>query len=465
MTHNNDGAHPMNFCSDETVVYLNTRAVMVLLALSVMLAACKQTPMQAGLSDTVRDYATSTTIIPDMEGFGVNTPGGRGGQIIRVRNTDARGPGSLREALETQGPRIILFEAGGIIDLEDPIRISHPYATVAGETAPSPGVTVIGAGMVIETHDVLVRHLRFRIGDRLQGPAPDARDGISVYESPFPDMATYNVIIDHCSVSWAVDEGMSCWGKNIFDITFSRCIIAENLSRSLHPEGEHSKGMLIGDHARRVAIIGNLFAHNMERNPFIKGNVSALIANNVIYNPGTAAIHFGDFEKSGPSLGAATGNVLIPGPDTRRLLPLFKLQLDINPQSRVYAFNNDSGGRVLKRSLAGCNSWKAVDAYDAAAVRVRPLTLYSTDHILEQVLKTAGARPADRDGTDARIVEAVRTGKGKIIDCLQEVGGFPAHAPVYRVLNPPEHAHDINDNGYSRIENWIRDFATRVESV
>ena len=288
---------------------------------------------------------------------------------------------------------MVVFEVGGIIDLADAIAISHPFVTVAGESAPSPGITLIGAGVTINTHDVVLRHLRFRIGDRPEGPVPEARDGVSVGDGNL-DAGTFNVVIDHCSVAWAMDEGMSNWGKHISDITFSRCIIAEILSHSMHPDGEHSKGLLIGDNARRVAVIGNLFAHNMKRNPFIKGNVSALIANNVIYNPGTAAIHFGDMEGSGPSLGVVLGNVLLPGPDTRRLLPLVRLQLDINPQTRVYALNNDAGGRVLMRTLWAYSGWQPILTYDASPVRVRPLSLRSPEETLEWVLRCAGARTA-----------------------------------------------------------------------
>jgi hypothetical protein len=276
-------------------------------------------------------------------------------------------------------------------------------------------------------------------------------------------MGVFNVVVDHCSVAWAVDEGMSNWGSWVSDITFSRCIIAENLSHSLHPEVEHSKGLLIGDDARRVAVIGNLFAHNMDRNPFIKGNVSALIANNVIYNPGAAAVHFGDVEGSGPSLGTVIGNVLLPGPDTRRLLPLVRLQMDMHTQTRVYALGNDPGGRALMRTLWAHRCWQPVDTYDAAPVRVRPLTQRTTAETLDWVLRTAGARPRERDAVDLRIVETVRQGAGQIIDRVSEVGGFPEAAPSYRELVLPDASDQTAENGYTNLENWLREFAVTVE--
>lgn len=434
----------------------------LLIVVTVMTAGCNSSrEMQPGLSDAVRDYSDTLRVIPDIEGFGVDTTAGRGGRIFRVTNLNAGGEGSLRAALEALEPRMVIFEVGGVIELTKALSVTTPYVTVAGETAPSPGITIIGAGLTIRTHDVLIRHLRFRIGDRLEGPSPTARDGISVGDGDPP--GTNNVVVDHCSVAWAVDEGMSNWGSNISDITFSRCIIAENLSHSIHPEKEHSKGLLIGDNGRRIAVIGNLFAHNMNRNPFVKGNVTALIANNVIYNPGTAAIHFGDLEHSGPSLGTVLGNALLPGPDTPRLLPLVRLQLDGNPQTRVYALNNDAGGRALMRTLWAFNSWQPITTYDASPVRTRPLTQRTPDATIEWVLRTAGARPQDRDAVDKRIVETVRNGTGRIIDSVNEVGGFPEETSTERPLTLPDSPHATAENGYTNLENWLHAFATAIE--
>ncbi len=428
-----------------------------------LVAGCNSgSEMRPGLSDAVRDYSDSLLVVPDIEGFGVDTRAGRGGTILRVTNLNDSGEGSLRAALELPEPRTVLFEVGGGITLSEAIVISQPFVTVAGETAPSPGITLNGAGIIINTHNVLLRHLRIRVGDKPEGPPPTARDGLSVLDGN-PGTDTFNVVIDHCSIAWAVDEGMSNWGSRVSDITYSRCIIAENLSHSIHPEGEHSKGTLIGDHARRVAVVGNLYAHNMKRNPFIKGNVSALIANNVIYNPGIAAIHFGDMERSGPSLGTVIGNVLIPGPDTARLLPLVRLQLDMNPQTRVYALNNDAGGRAMMRSLWGYRGWQAVTTYDAAPVRVRPLTQRMPAETLEWVLGSAGARPRDRDTVDLRIVETVRLGTGQIIDHVTEVGDFPVVEPAYRELSVPESPHQIEANGYTVLENWLADYTAAIE--
>ncbi|HDP34212.1 MAG TPA: hypothetical protein ENN29_03780, partial [Candidatus Hydrogenedentes bacterium] len=161
--------------------------LLMTILIAAMCAGCSSGGMRPGLSDAVRDYSKSLRVIPGIEGFGVDTPAGRGGQIVRVTNLNPSGEGSLQKALQTPGPRVVVFEVGGIIDMRDALVISHPFITVAGETAPSPGITIIGAGIIINTHDVLLRHVRCRVGDRTEGPAPDARDGISVLDGGNPD--------------------------------------------------------------------------------------------------------------------------------------------------------------------------------------------------------------------------------------------------------------------------------------
>jgi hypothetical protein len=178
-----------------------------------------------------------------------STEGGLGGRILRVTNLNADGPGSLREALGTQGPRIVVFEVGGVIDLgESTLVIEEPFVTLAGQTAPSPGITLIRGSIRITTHDVLVQHIRVRPGDaghpRRSGWEPD---GISTYGAE-----AYNIVVDHCSITWAVDENLSASGPQhegragtSHAVTFSNNIVAEALDDASHAEGRHSKGTLI----------------------------------------------------------------------------------------------------------------------------------------------------------------------------------------------------------------------------
>ena len=177
--------------------------------------------------------AAGELAFPSATGFGVQTPGGHGGRIIRVTNLNSEGTGSLRAAVAAQGPRVVVFEVGGMIDLDSTtLEIEEPFITIAGQTAPSPGITIIRGNVLIEdTHDVVIRHLRIRTGD-CGHPKRSGFDwdGLSL------DTA-YNVVIDHCSIAWGIDENLSASGpttegheETSRNVTFSNCIIAEALS-------------------------------------------------------------------------------------------------------------------------------------------------------------------------------------------------------------------------------------------
>jgi hypothetical protein len=397
-----------------------------------------------------------TPVFPRAQGFGIETPAGRGGRVIRVTTLDARGPGSLVEALETEGPRIVVFEVGGVIDLgRRTVDIVEPYLTVAGQTAPSPGVTVIRGGIRVRTHDVLIQHIRVRPGDagepRRSGWEPD---GISAWEE-----SAYNVVIDHCSVSWAVDENMSVSGPisrgregTARNVTFSNCIIAEGLHDSAHRKGPHSKGSLIHNFCSNIAIIGNLYAHNHDRNPYFKADAAGVVVNNVIYNPGVAAVALGHLASEyrrlavGPSNArvAVVGNVLLHGPDTERGLPLLK--------GRGDAYYEDN----LTWNRSGDD---AVDVSSGPTILGSPplwpegLDPLPARQILEHVLRRSGARPRDRDAVDTRIVGSVRSGTGHIIDSQDDVGGYPEVEGVYRRLEIPD----------GDIGQWLADLARELE--
>ena len=250
------------------------------------------------------------TAFPGALGWAARTPGGRGGRIIRVTNLDASGPGSLREAIEADGPRIVVFEVGGVIDLgRQTLRLRNPFITIAGQTAPSPGITLIRGGMDVSAHDVVIQHLRIRPGSAEQTWMSGwDEDGIST-------VGAYNVIIDHCSLTWATDENLSASGPRFtgstpeewrrgtsHNITFSNNLNGESLAYSTHSKGEHSKGSLIHDNVTGLLIVGNLYAHNYERSPLFKGGVHGVIVNNLIYDPGPRAIHYNLApEERGPS--------------------------------------------------------------------------------------------------------------------------------------------------------------------
>ena len=230
-------------------------------------------------------------MFPGAEGFGTTTTAGSGrhldspsATVYLVSNLSNDGAGSLRKCMEASGPRTCIFETSGAIWLEKAIQVKEPYLTVAGQTAPSPGIAVFGAGLQIETHDVLLRHLQVRVGDKSVGPKPSTRDALTVIgRSHRP---AYNVVLDHLSLSWAVDENFSTYGGHVSDITLSNSIISEALMNSIHPKGSHSKGMLIGDDSKRVSLHHNLLAHNHDRNPRMKPGADVEFIGNFVYNWG-----------------------------------------------------------------------------------------------------------------------------------------------------------------------------------
>jgi len=193
-------------------------------------------------------------------GFGTDGTYGVSGSVYRVTNLNNEGEGSLRSGIEMSDPRLIVFEVGGIIDLEEQnLVIENASVTIAGQTAPYPGITLIKGGFRVKEGDVLIQHLTLRPGDgsydEAMGWEPDG----------FATSST-KVVFDHCSVSWAVDENMSvARGGN--EVSFSRCIIAEGLSNSIHAKGEHSCGLLIAPDTKKISSIGSLYAHNSRRNP------------------------------------------------------------------------------------------------------------------------------------------------------------------------------------------------------
>jgi hypothetical protein len=377
---------------------------------------------------------------PGAAGWAAATPGGRGGRIIRVTNLSASGPGSLRAALEARGPRIVVFEVGGVIDMGMTTwTIAEPFLTIAGQTAPSPGITLIRGGIDIRAHDVVVRHIRIRTGaaGRARRSGWEA-DAIST-------AGAWNVIVDHCTMSWALDENLSASGPRFtgatpaewrrgtsHDITFSYNLLAEGLADSSHPKGEHSKGSLIHDNATGILIYRNLYAHNYERSPLLKGGVHAAVVNNLIFDPGAQAIHYnlmdlewGDHPHQDGLL-SAVGNVLRGGFSTREDIAF--LTIGGVGDLRYHGRDNiavDRQGRPLP--MLGRYTTSAARIVEVPRPPVWPegLGVLPANQVETHVLRFAGARPWDRDAHDIRVIFDVVEGRGRIIDDESEVGGYP----------------------------------------
>lgn len=395
-----------------------------------------------GATPEVAFATEAVPAFPGAVGWAANTPGGRGGRILRVTTLAADGPGSLREALEAQGPRIVVFEVGGLIDLAGhDIRVRNPFLTIAGQTGPEPGITLIRGGINLATHDVVVRHIRIRPG--ADGAAP--RSGWEV--DGLNTRSARDVIIDQCSISWATDENLSASGPR-FDggdtvedwrrrtshrITFSRNIVSEGLSNSSHSKGEHSKGTLIHDNATEVLIVGNLYAHNYERNQLFKGGAQAVTANNLIYDPGNRCMHYAlnaeEWEGRPWVVGelSIVGNVARGGPSTRGDLPF--LIVEGQGDLDLYAQDNPArhaDGRPMQEVGVISDRDPQIRRLERPPHWPAGFTARPSREVEAWVMTEAGARPWARDAVDRRILEEVRAGGGRIIDDEREVGGYPA---------------------------------------
>ncbi|PXA84571.1 pectate lyase [Nostoc sp. 3335mG] len=397
--------------------------------------------------------AMAQAAFPGAVGPAAETVGGRGGQIIRVTNLNASGPGSFKAAVEAKGPRIVVFEVAGVIDMKrEPIEIREPFLTIAGQTAPSPGITLIKTGIDVRTHDVIIRHIRVRTG-------ADNQPKRSGWEADaFSTVAARNVIIDHNTFSWAIDENMSAsgprfTGNSVADwrngtsrnVTFSNNLAAEGLADSSHPKGEHSKGSLVHDNTTGIVFYRNVWAHNVERHPLVKGGAQVLMVNNLIYNPKHRAVHYnlmalewGDHPYVTGQI-TAIGNVMRGGNDTDKDLPF--LMIGGDGDLDYYGKDNRAvdlhGNKLPMFGRYGETKAKIVEK-QAPMMSTAGMTVLPSGQVETSVLATAGARPWDRDDDDIRVLYFVAEGRGFVINDEKEVSAYPSYGAVFAPFNEAE---------------------------
>jgi pectate lyase len=370
--------------------------------------------------------ATPTPAFPGAEGFGANTPGGRGGTVLFVTNLDDNNPrsekpvpGSLRAACDAKGPRIVVFQVSGTIALKAPLRITEPYLTLDGQTAPGGGICLKNCETKIHTHDVIVRYLRFRTGDELtaeyhnQGKdfEPDAL-GI--------DDGSSDIIVDHCSASWAIDECLSVSGEGITNVTVQWCIISESLNHSIHSKGDHGYGSLIRCNGN-VTFHHNLYAHHNSRTPrpgtYGDGSILLDFRNNLIYD----AI-LGGYTSTDPARINYIGNCYKGGPSS-----IWNCAFSVGGDAtRIYA----EGNQVLGLAERQKRDWELISHLKDVNKQAKPFpaALVTTDtpeRAYERILDESGATLPIRDAVDTRIVAEVRAGRGRVIDSQSQVGGWP----------------------------------------
>ena len=453
----------------------------------------------------------SIPAFPGAEGGGAFTFGGRGGNVYVVTSLEDRGPGTLREACEQGGARTIVFNVAGIIRLKTPLIIRAPYITIAGQTAPGDGVCVAGESVWINTHDVLIRYMRFRRGETGVGRRDDSIGGNPVG----------NIMIDHVSASWGLDENMSMYrhmyndstGKTVeeklptVNITIQNSIFSEALDT-----WNHAFGSTLG--GENCTFMRNLWADNAGRNPSIGWNGIFNFTNNVIFNWVHRSVDGGDYT----AMYNIINNYYKPGPQTPKDSPISyrilkpesgRSKLPYRVYGRAYVAGNiiDGNEKVTKDNWAG--GVQIEDRPDAGQymttikwkdpLPMPKLTVLPAKQAYEFVLTNAGATLPKRDPVDTRVVEQVRTGKivykegvklpetqfryrrlpidsyknGIITDPAQ-VGGYPDYKGTPYVdsdkdgmpdaweakngLNPKDPSdasQDKNKDGYTSIEDYL----------
>jgi hypothetical protein len=418
--------------------------------------------------------AAQLPAFPGAEGAGANTPGGRGGKVLFVTTLADSGPGSFRAACEAEGPRIVLFRVAGTIALRRPITVRNPFLTIAGQSAPGEGVCLRDASFGIATHDVVVRYLRSRLGD------------VSNREDDCIDLlgGAYDCILDHCSATWSIDECLSTAGEN-GNCTIQWCLIGEALNQSKHKKGKHGYGSLARANGP-VSWHHNLWLHNDARNPRLGDNYGRGgkfptfdVRNNVIYDFGGTA--------SGLTQGVLkvnyVGNYIRPGPSSRARTPI-----TVGQPSDLQYFIRDNifeGNDALTADNA--QFFSAVEFEGKRQVRTvgQPFAMPAVKttpakEALELVLATVGASRPARDAVDARLVNQVRTRRGRIIDSQEEVGSWPelksgplpADTDNDGMPDAWETAHGLNPRdasdaaksapgGYTHIEEYLNGIAAR----
>jgi pectate lyase len=357
-------------------------------------------------------------------GYGRGTVGGEGGKTLTVTNLDDSGPGSLRAALEASGRRTVVFEVAGTIRLRSSISITDPFLTVAGGTAPAPGITVRGGGILVRADEVILRHLRLRPGDQVDGPSDvdaltinGARGGVS------------NVVVDHVTMLWGPDIGGLAVLGDVSNLTVQNSIMGEGLYLSAHGEGTAGQGGhsmaanvtqldpgLPGP--ERLTFWHNLFTTSDSRMPRFQGAACVDVVNNVIYNWGTHSAH------GNPRSLNLVGNWYRSGPETESQL-FWRLQtsdVSSNPfDNAVYLDGNVAdgirGGRDGSASLY------------AAGPRCGGLSVAATgaQAAYDAVLASAGATAPVRDEVDRRVIANVIQRNGRFFNGA----GHPSPNPYY----------------------------------
>ncbi len=422
---------------------------------------------------------------PGAEGFGMFSRGGRGGKVHIITNLNGRGPGSLREAVAAEGPRIVVFAVGGTIDLGGPLPIINPYCTIAGQTAPGGGITLKNGSLKPQANHLIVRYIRCRLGE--QAGDPGEVDAVSIYCPPDknnPDRpVASDIILDHVSASWGTDEVLSVTGA-VDNVTVQWSIVSEGVTT-------HNCGSLLRPSVEcHMSFHHNLYAHNRTRNPFAGSYRDQANhcdwRNNVIYNGGDG--HGGTNwhklypDRWGPgNVGRlrlnCVNNYWIRGPQGAGIIYRGGDQATIYQSGNLFDATSNGVRDGVDKGWGVFANYHEKARFTRAAKEFpfRKVTTDLAEVALRRVLEEAGASKPHRDAVDRRLVQDVRAGTGKIIRAAAEVGGWPkldpGTAPIdgdqdgmpdawekTHGLNPADASDsrlDPDKDGYTNIEEYL----------
>jgi len=437
-----------------------------------------------------KDVPSNIVAFPGAEGYGRYTSGGRGGDVYEVTTLeDNNEPGSLRYAINQSGPRTVVFRVSGTIRLKSKLSIKNGNLTIAGQTAPGDGICIADYPVIIDADNVIVRYVRFRLGD-IYGIEDDAFNG----------RENRNIIIDHCSMSWSIDEAASFYDNENF--TMQWCIISESLNESQHAKGAHGYGGIWG--GMGATFHHNLLAHHKSRNPRFNGSryhrqpekEIVDFVNNVIYNWGSNSAYGGEegnqnvrlnYYKAGPATNSGVAyRIVNPTTDGGTNTGYGKFYVADNYVVGYTDATADNWGKGVQGITSEIKEQVKVDN----PFPIAEVTVQSPEEAFELVLKNAGATLPKRDPIDARIVEETRIGTatygtkwgggGKgIIDSQEDVGGWP-ELNTYNVpidsdhdgmandwetangLDPnnPEDRNLVGEDGYTSLEIYLNELTT-----
>jgi len=430
--------------------------------------------------------AAAIPAFPGAEGFGANAVGGRGGQVIKVTNLNNSGSGSFRDAVLTSGPRIVVFEVSGIITLTNEVRITQPFLTIAGQTSPG-GILITGERTVLQADNIIIQHIRFRVGPARNGADASTLDALNIYGpgSNHPP-GVRDVIIDHCSLSWGIDEVLSMvYGPTDYTIQWS--IISEGLDNAGHDESDHSKAVFFSGsnmiQDANASFHHNYIAHNRSRNPEFDGGSSGYdvfvdYRNNILYNFDSKNV--GKIEaRAHVNL---IHNYMKPGPDSDGNMFEWRHSPSGTPSPGIYTYNNigtkQDGSNPEAWNVANgfstssttSEDWRRMTPWPAPAVTT---TTMSHSYALE-MLESIGATKPLRDSVDVRIINDFANVTGRIRDTIN----YPSDFPSFSSPTPPidndndgmadswenanglntssdDSAADADGDGYTNIEEYL----------